>query len=202
MTWQARFIAPDEELDSAPLLRREFALERGHGEVRSAELAITALGVVEPLLNGEPVSGDALTPGWSSYQWRIRVARYDVRHLLADANVLGLALGNGWYRGRLGWTGTERLYGDRIAGFAELLITFDDGATQRIVTDESWAAGPSAVLENDLYDGETIDARRQDDAWLRPGFADDRWGRVRVVDQSLDVLEEYLGPRVSRLIYF
>ena len=31
MTWQARFIAPDEELDSAPLLRREFALERGHG---------------------------------------------------------------------------------------------------------------------------------------------------------------------------
>ena len=28
--------------------------------------------------------------------------------------VLGLELGNGWYRGRLGWTGQRALYGDEL----------------------------------------------------------------------------------------
>ncbi|MGN6327002.1 family 78 glycoside hydrolase catalytic domain [Pseudolysinimonas sp.] len=197
MTWHARFIAPAQDLDSAPLLRREFALETGHGAVRSAELAVTALGVVEPQLNGAPVSDALLTPGWSSYQWRLRVARHDVTDRLAEINVLGLALGNGWYHGRLGWSGKSHLYGDTVAGFAELTITFEDGATQVVATDDSWSAGPSGVLANDLYDGETIDARRRDDAWLRPGFAGEGWSAARVVEHDLETLTEYIGPRVS-----
>jgi alpha-L-rhamnosidase len=197
MTWHARFITPAQDLDSAPLLRREFALETGHGAVRSASLAVTALGVVEPQLNGAPVSDALLTPGWSSYEWRLRVARHDVTDRIAETNVLGLALGNGWYHGRLGWTGKTNLYGDVVAGFAELTITFEDGAVQVVATDDSWSAGPSAVLANDLYDGETIDARRRDDAWLRPGFSGEGWGAVRVVEHDLDTLTEYIGPMVS-----
>jgi alpha-L-rhamnosidase len=200
MTWHARFISPAAELDSAPLLRREFALEPGHGPVRSAELAVTALGVVEAYLGGRPASEALLTPGWSSYQWRVRVARHDVTGLLdADGpNVLGLALGNGWYRGRLGWTGGRALYGDRLAGFAELTITFDDGAVQTVATDGSWTAGPGAVLADDLYDGETIDARRRDDTWLRPSFAGEGWAPVEVLDDDLGRLVDYVGPGVVR----
>jgi alpha-L-rhamnosidase len=198
MTWHARFISPAAEPDSAPLLRREFTLETGHGAVRSAELAVTAHGVVEPQLNGRPASEALLTPGWSSYPWRLRVARHDVTALLAEHNVLGLALGNGWYRGHLGWTGRDRLYGDRLAGFAELTITFEDGAVQRVVTDGDWTAGPSAVLADDLYDGETIDARRRDDAWTRPGFAGEDWDPVEVLDDDLSTLTEYIGPEVRR----
>jgi alpha-L-rhamnosidase len=197
MTWHARFITPAQDLDSAPLLRREFALETGHGAVRSASLAVTALGVVEPQLNGAPVSDALLTPGWSSYEWRLRVARHDVTDRIAETNALGLALGNGWYHGRLGWTGKSNLYGDVVAGFAELTITFEDGAVQVVATDDSWSAGPSAVLANDLYDGETIDARRRDVAWLRPGFSGEGWGAVRVVEHDLDTLAEYIGPMVS-----
>lgn len=198
MNWHARFVSATEEFDGAPLLRREFDLEEGHGAVRSADLAVTALGVVEPYLGGTPVSGDLLTPGWSSYEWRIRVAHYDVRDRLAGSNVLGLAIGNGWYRGHIGWTGRDALYGDRIAGFAELTITFDDGAVQRVVTDEKWTAGPSAVLSNDLYRGETIDARRRSYAWLQPGFVGDEWVGVDVLEQSVEPLTEYIGPKVSR----
>jgi alpha-L-rhamnosidase len=198
MTWHARFITPASELDSAPLLRREFSLEPGHGPVRSAELAVTAHGVVEPQLNGRPASEALLTPGWSSYQWRLRVARHDVTALIAEENVLGLALGNGWYRGRLGWSGKRHLYGDRLAGFAELTITFEDGAVQRVVTDGEWTAGPSAVLADDLYDGETIDARRRDGAWARPGFTGEGWGGVEVLDDDLSTLTEYVGPEVRR----
>src|SRR6185437_15140203 len=159
MNWQARMIAADDDFAGAPLLRKEFVLEDGHGAVTSATLKLSAQGIVEAWLNGSPVSDDLLTPGWSSYEWRLRYAEYDVTSLLGGTSVLGLALGNGWFRGRLGWTGRGAFYGDELAGFAQLEVAFEDGSSQVVVTDDSWTAGPSAVLANDLYDGETIDAR-------------------------------------------
>jgi hypothetical protein len=198
MSWHARMISADEDFDGAPLLRREFSLEEGHGAVRSASLTLSALGVVEARLNGRPVSGALLTPGWSSYEWRIRYSVTDVTALLAPASVLALSLGNGWYRGRLGWGGFRSLYGEELGAFAELEIVFEDGAVQRVVTDDSWSAGPSAVLENDLYDGETIDARRRDDAWLAPGFTGEGWTGVHALDLDLGLLVPYIGPAVSR----
>ena len=171
MSWHARMIVADEDFNGAPLVRGEFRLEPGHGAITSASLKLTALGVVEAWLNGRPVSDHLLTPGWSSYEWRLRYATYDVTGLVDATNVLGLALGNGWFRGRLGWSGRSALYGEELGAFAQLDVTFEDGSTQVIATDRSWTAGPSAVIANDLYDGETIDARRRDDSWLRPGFA-------------------------------
>ena len=198
MNWQARMIAADNDFAGAPLLRTEFALEEGHGAVTSATLNLSAQGVVEAWLNGSRVSDDLLTPGWSSYEWRLRYATYDVTSLLDTTSVLGLALGNGWFRGRLGWSGRGAFYGDELAGFAQLEVTFEDGSTQVVVTDDSWTAGPSAVLANDLYDGETIDARRRDDSWLRPGFASDAWAGVHALDFDTDKLAPYVGPRVTR----
>ena len=198
MSWHARMIAADEDFDGAPLLRREFRLEEGHGAVRSAELTLSALGVVEARLNGAPVSGHLLAPGWTSYEWRVRFETVDVAALLQPVSVLGLSLGNGWYRGRLGWGGRRSIYGPELGGFAELLVVFEDGAEQRIVTDDAWTAGPSAATANDLYDGQTIDARRRDDAWLRPGFGGDGWTGVHELDFDLGLLTPYLGPAVSR----
>ena len=104
MSWQALMIAADEDFDGAPLLRHEFILEVDHGAVASATLTVTALGVVETWLNGRRIADDLLTPGWSSYEWRLRYATYDVTGLVRQTNVLGMALGNGWFRGRLGWS--------------------------------------------------------------------------------------------------
>lgn len=200
MNWQARMIAADTDFDGAPLLRREFRIDGGHGAVTSATLTLSALGVVEAWLNGSPVSDDLLTPGWSSYEWRLRYATYDVTALIAETSVLGLALGNGWYRGRLGWSGRSGFYGDELGAFAQLELTFADGTTQTVATDADggWTAGPSAVLANDLYDGETIDARRRDDAWLSSGFTDDGWVGVNALDFDTAILTPYVGPRVHR----
>ena len=60
----------------------------------------------------------------------------------------------------------QAYYGNELAALAQLEIEFSDGYVQTVVTDESWRAGPSAVVSNDLYDGQTIDARRYSDAWL------------------------------------
>jgi alpha-L-rhamnosidase len=154
--------------------------------------------VIEASVNGRPVSDDLLTPGWSSYEWRLRYATYDVTALLEETSVLGFALGNGWFRGRLGWSGRSEFYGTELGAFAQLEITFEDGATQLVVTDDSWTAGPSAVLANDLYDGETIDARRRDDSWQRPGFAGENWVGVHALDFDAEILTPYVGPRVTR----
>ncbi|NQX12697.1 family 78 glycoside hydrolase catalytic domain [Microbacteriaceae bacterium VKM Ac-2855] len=184
--------------DGAPLLRREFSLDPRRGAVTSAVLHVTARGAVEAWLNGVPVSQDLLTPGWSSFEWRLRYASYDITALLEQTSVLALALGKGWYGSRLGWAPGESWYGGRLAALAQLEVTFADGTTQRIVTDHRWTSGIGAVLGNDLYDGQSIDARQRDDSWKLPGFAADGWAAVQVIDFDTATLQPYIGPPVRR----
>ena len=198
LTWFALPIAPNEDFDGAPLLRTEFGLAEGHGAVARATLHATAHGIFEAHLNGQPVCDDVLSPGWSSYEWRLRYRSYDVTARLQPTSVLGIALGNGWFRGRLGWGGARALYGKELAALAQLEVEFSDGYVQTVVTDESWTAGPSAVLFNDLYDGQAIDARRYSNAWLEPGFSDEAWTGVHPAELDFSTLTPYIGPPVRR----
>ncbi|HEY7174450.1 MAG TPA: family 78 glycoside hydrolase catalytic domain [Micromonosporaceae bacterium] len=196
--FSASMISPDQDFDGAPLLRQEVTLEDGHGAVTHAQLHATALGVFEAFLGGRPVSDDVLSPGWSSYEWRLRYRSYDVTDLLSESTVLGFALGNGWYRGRLGFLGNRAIYGDELGLLAELQITYSDGHVRTVGTDETWRAGPSAVTANDLYDGQTIDARRHDDAWLRPGASPSGWTGVHTLPFDKQRLTAYVGPVAHR----
>jgi alpha-L-rhamnosidase len=197
--WSATPISPNEDFGGAPLLRREFRLEKGHGSVVSATLHATAHGIFEAFLNGEPVSDEVLSPGWSSYEWRLRYRSLDVTSLLRPTSVLGIALGNGWFRGRLGWSGNRAFYGDELAALAQLEITYADGHVQTVITDDSWTAGPSAVTANDLYDGQTIDARLRSSAWLNPDFSEEGWVGVHAGDLDLSTLTPYIGPPARRI---
>jgi alpha-L-rhamnosidase len=198
LTWSALPIAPDEDFDGSPLLRKEFGLEDGHGQVAGAVLHATAQGVFEAYLNGQAVSDDVLSPGWSSYEWRLRYRSYDVTSLLQPRSVLGMALGNGWFRGRLGWGGGRAYYGNELAALAQLEIEFADGYVQTVVTDDTWRAGPSAIVSNDLYDGQTIDARRHSNAWLAPDFSDVTWTGVHAAELDFNTLIPYSSPPVRR----
>ena len=198
--WSATMITPDGDHPS-PLLRTEFQLVEGHGGVTSARWLVSALGVFEAHLDGEPVSADVLSPGWSSYEWRLRYRDYDVTDRVARAAgpvVLGLALGNGWYRGQLTWHLLSNVYGAELGAIAQLEVTFADGYRQVVVTDETWTSGPSAVGENDLYGGQVIDARRVSDDWLRPRFDGSGWSGVRALRFDTAKLVPYLGPPVVR----
>ena len=198
MNWSAHMIASDKDFDGAPLFRKQCSVNSDHGAVTVATLKVSALGVVEPWINGQRVSGDLLTPGWTSYEWRLRYATYDVRHLIQPTTVIGLAVGNGWYRGRLGWTGRSAIYGAELGTIAQLDVTFADGTTQTIVTDDTWTAGPSAISANDLYDGQTIDARRHNDAWTQPDFTGDGWNGVHRLEFDQGTLTPYDSPQITR----
>jgi alpha-L-rhamnosidase len=196
----ARMIAPLHPTEAAPLLRREFALDEGHGAVTAAALRTSALGVVEAWVNGIPSSDELLAPGWTSYEWRVRLIEHDVTTAVAQRTVIALRLGNGWYRGWLGFTGQRAVYGDERAGYAELEIRFADGHVQTVVSDTSWRAGTGAVRADDLYNGQTIDARIDDTSWRHPGFDDAGWDAVREVPFDRHALAPRTSPPVRRLV--
>jgi alpha-L-rhamnosidase len=201
IAWTARLIAADEEFEGAPILRGEFPLDTGHGDVTRALLHATARGIFTASVNGVPVDDDVLSPGWTSYEWRLRYRTYDVTQLLPTVGgrvVLGLELGNGWYRGRLGWTGRREVYGPELGGLAQLEVEFADGHRQIVGTDTTWTAGPSATVANDLYDGQTIDARRVDNSWQVPGFHSGHWSGTHQLELDEAILTAYIGPPVRR----
>ncbi len=200
--WSAAFVTPEwpaEPLPArpAPLLRREFELKAG---ICQARLYISALGVYEAQINGQPVGDHVLAPGWTSYLHQLRYQTFDVTSLLREgANAIGAMLGDGWFRGRLGFGGGRpNIYGDRLALLVQLEVTYADGSTQRILTDESWRAATGALLENDLYDGEVYDARLEKAGWSEPGYADSAWAGVQRLEWNLATLRAPVGPPVRR----
>lgn len=199
MSWSAQFIAADEHFDGAPLLSCDFTLAEGHGPVSKAELFLSALGVCEATIDGQPVSPDVLTPGWTSYEWRLRYAVHEVGHLLgAPSSTLAIRIGNGWYRGRLGWGDGATPYGPEVAAFAELHIRYQDGYEQVIVTDESWRSSASDTTANDLYDGQDIDARRRTTLQKAPHDGTGAASGVHAVPYDVQNLEPYMGPPIRR----
>lgn len=109
--WHARFISPDWDEDTgqsnpSPYLRREFDVSTG---VKAARLYISALGLYEAQINGTPVGDQVLAPGWTVYDQRLRYQTFDVTPLLHEGrNAIGAILGDGWYRGRLGFDNGRR----------------------------------------------------------------------------------------------
>ena len=199
--WSAQFISPNlpPSAQGAPLLRTEFELG---APIRQARLYISALGVYEAYLNGQPVGDHVMAPGWTSYSHRLRYQTFDVTDLLREGgNALGAMLGSGWFCGRLGFGGGRaNLYGSQLALLAQLEVDYQDGSTVRIVTDESWRAAAGPILADDIYDGETYDARNEIPGWNEPGLDDRAWSGVQNVQWDLATLFASLGPPVRRTL--
>ena len=175
-TWNAPFITAAADLGAAPVLRRSFELDDGHGTVARALLRVSAMGVVEPWLAGSRVSDHLLQPGWTSYEWRVRAIEHDVTgHLRSvapgETATLALVVGNGWANGRLTWMGGTSFYSSDRAAAAELEIEYADGHVQSIQTDDDWTAAPSGITADDIYNGQDIDARVAS-SWAAGGSVD------------------------------
>ena len=152
-TWKAQWISPRTSRMSAILTKRFFAEKTGE----AVRLYACGLGVYEVYLNEEKIGDEYLAPGYHSYDFHLGAQTYDVTDLLRDGeNTLMLALGEGWFKGRLGFEGGYTdLYGDRLYAIAELW----QGNSLLTATDESWEELRSPVTFANIYDGETWDAR-------------------------------------------
>jgi alpha-L-rhamnosidase len=201
--WSARFVSPAWEEDTtksnpSPYLRRDFEIRPG---IKSARLYITSLGLYEAELNGKVIGDLVFTPGWTVYDRHLRYQTFDVTGMLKEGqNAMGAVLGDGWFRGRIGFGGGQRnVYGEHLALLAQLELRYEDGTEDRVVTDESWVAATGPILLNGIYDGETYNARLEYSGWSQPDFDDSTWAGVRILEWDMDTLEAPLGPLVRRI---
>lgn len=128
--------------------------------VARAEILATALGIYELTLNGSKVGRQYFAPGFTSYKHDLQYQTYDVTKQLAAENVLTAEVAGGWAVGSFVFTRANRITAKRQALLLELRITYTDGSSEIIGTDEAWEVttdGP--VKMADLYDGEAYDAR-------------------------------------------
>ena len=57
-------------------------------------------------------------------------------------------------------------------------LEYEDGSREILVTDKSWKASSGPLLESDILQGESYDARLEFDGWDREGFDDSDWEMV------------------------
>ncbi len=160
---------PEERLRPPQLLRQSFAVRDG---LVRARLYATARGSYSAFVNGERADDQVLAPGSDAYEHRISVQSYDVTALLAEGeNVLGVALADGWWAGRLGLTGSSAQFGTRTSAIWQLHLDYADGASEVVPSGAGVrsATGPWAYA--DLFVGEHFDRRevqrRVGPTWLR-----------------------------------
>lgn len=159
----------------ATYLRKEFILTR---QPSRAVLYSTALGHVEPHLNGERVDDSYFSPGWTDYRKRLYYRSYDVTsRIRTGANALGAILGDGWFRGNISVLGQNR-HGTKTRFRGQLHLFYEDGNSEVIASDGSWKASTGPILEADMFAGESYDARLEQDGWDKPGHDDKSWQAV------------------------
>ena len=170
----------------SPLFRKEFTIDR---PVRRARLFVAGLGMYEARLNGGRVGKRVLTPGKTDYQKRIFYDTYDVtKELHNGRNAIGVMLGNGWFNTpekwwgwRMQWYGLPRL-------ILQLEISYLDGSSSRIISDENWRSTLGPVIFSCIYDGEDYDARLEQSGWDKQGFSDINWEPVNCVPSPGGIL--------------
>jgi alpha-L-rhamnosidase len=198
--WKAKWIEPGYEEDNAmrpsPMFRKQFSTNK---KIVSATAYITAHGLYEAQINGKRVSDDYFTPGWTAYQKRLQYQVYDVTAMLAKGNnAIGVTLGNGWYRGVIGFSNNHDVYGKDIALLFQLTITYSDGTTENSISDDSWKSSTGVIRYAEIYNGETIDAREAKNGWTLAGYDDSKWTGVKVADHPMDVLVATYNETVKK----
>ena len=188
--WKAKWTGLDTAKDSIKgvrkfLMHRPQYLRKGFElpkDVEKARLYITSKGVFDVHLNGNDVSNDVLTPGWTPYNKRIETLTYDVTDLLTSGkNAIAVELASGWHSGRIsrGKAVYENFTSPKV--LCQLEVTLKDGSKNIIISDDSWKGttnGPIRLAS--LYDGEMYDANLEIPNWNTATFEDSSWKNTEI----------------------
>lgn len=178
--------------------RKEFSTV---DDIESARLYITSLGLYEAHVNGKRVGDAVLAPGWQSFNYRHVYDTYDVTSSLKKGqNAIGVTVGEGWFLGRIAWSG-RNYWGDNLGLQALLTVTTRDGKTMSMPTDESWKSNTGPILSSEIYDGEIYDSRLEADieGWTMPSFNSSGWSDVKKLAAVKGKLMSPDGPPVRKL---
>jgi alpha-L-rhamnosidase len=157
--WLAQWIGyPAGWAGRALYFRRDFKLPAA---AASARVYVAGIGCHELRLNGRKVGDGVLEPAQTCYDKRVLYITHDVTALLRPGpNVIGAIVGNGWH----GMAKLRLQMHVRHPGGKETVIRSTPGPF-------SWMVGVGPITHHGIYDGETYDARLEDDGWDTPAYA-------------------------------
>ncbi len=161
-----------------PQFRKQFTLKK---EVKQALAFVTGLGQFDFFLNGHKVGNQFLDPGWTNYDKEALYVTFDLTNQLKQGdNALGLMLGGGFY------TIPKERYYKLLTSFGapkarlQLHVTYADGTSEIVGTDESWKVAESPITYSSIYGGEDYDATKEQEGWMLPNFNDSQWKKALV----------------------
>lgn len=201
--WKAAFISAETEEDAdnskGTCLGRTFSLKTDT-PIREAFAFTTALGLYNFYLNGKKVGKDELTPGWTTYKKRVLYQTYEVtEYLRAGENETSAMLGAGWYKGLMGICKRRNNYGKQTAFLMQMVVRYEDGSSQLVISDPSWRGADSPIVFSEIYDGEIRDDRlMKDDRVYGAAFADGS-RPVETVAYPMNALEAQGNCRVQEI---
>ena len=147
----------------ASLFRRIFRL--ADKTVARARIFATALGAYQITINGHHPDKRKLAPGHTAYRRILDFQDYDVVELLqAGQNIIGMEVGDGWYCNPQTMPPIKGLKPDHAVLF-QLMIDYQDGSHELVVSDEATQWQESPVQAADLYAGELYDATKKVAGW-------------------------------------
>ncbi|MBC2593960.1 family 78 glycoside hydrolase catalytic domain [Ruficoccus amylovorans] len=161
----------------SPLMRREFSVPEK--KVSRATAYVAGLGYHEFYLNGERLGDNVLSPTATTYDREAHYVAYDLTERLRTGdNVIGLWLGSGFWGQSLVWSrGKGLAYGPPMARVL-LRVEYTDGTSESVRSDRHWLAAQSPVVFDNVYWGETYDARLEKPGWSQPGYDAADWSPI------------------------
>ena len=196
----------DPSYGAESMVRTEFEAAK---KIKDARLYVSSMGINRFFINGRQVDVDWFTPGNSQFRETMCYMKYDVTDMLREGgNAMGAELAGGWYTGYITFTASNfNFFGDYEALLAKLVITYEDGSKETIVTDkDTWKVyqdGP--VRLGSFFQGERYDARKEVEGWTEPGFDDSSWAAAEQIKQrdwiDFDIVARYDEPvRVREIL--
>jgi alpha-L-rhamnosidase len=195
--WRGSWISDEYGIEKkeAPLFRKDFIVNR---KVRSARAYIAVGGLYELYFNGKKTGDHRLDPMYTRFDRRILYVTYDITdNLTQGANTVGVLLGNGWYnhQSTAVWYFDKAPWRNRPVFCMDIRISYEDGTTEILSTDNTWKSSLGPVVFNSIYTGEHYDARLEQPGWNKPGFNDQAWRpAVYRSAPSLNIVSQQLHP--------
>ncbi len=153
--WKAQWIT------GGTLLRNAIDLAK---PVKRARVFVAATGYYELHINGQRVGNRVLDPAWTDFTKRVLYSTYDVTSLVQPGfNSLAALLGRAWY---------GKMYDPTLKLILQLEGEYEDGTPFIFTSGADWRAMSSPIVMDDIYDGETYDARLEMDGWDRNWFGE------------------------------
>ncbi len=156
--WTGEWIKPRFDAQFSPVFKKTFFCDR---LCKKARLYICGLGLYEVYINGNKVGDEFFAPYFTDYRFWLQYQTYDVLPYLSEGeNTISVLVGDGWYKGRLGFLDHARHinhYGNEYKMICDLYL-YDNDVTI-LGSNEEWTCIKSPVVSSGIYDGEVWDGR-------------------------------------------